>query len=538
MCDSKQKIAVEEALSGNQLLATGLVQVLVCSNGERKWRDTGCVAVIALHVRAGETLARMSLFSVGHFALLSSFEVYAEMDYAEQSAVLHCFEIEDGLLGLNFASLGEARVFSTNVKGFLVLQSRSPRTDPKQSPRPGAPAIPDVGSSGHLPSVSPRTRKAPAAPDSSDQLPSVSPRTRKAPPVPSGTSSATSSPQVSRHQSSGRSALESSSSGKKSGGGGGGGVFMSFFKSLGSKSKGDTSLRMEDISISAPEAFEHRSHVGWDEQNGFDVDNLPAEWKVLFKNAGLKRKDLKDAETAKFVMGHIAERLYEEPQPQASPPPVARRAPPPPVPSISSRRGTLTSGTPSVAVAVAEVPPAPARQRDSIPIPSEAAPAPPPVHRRAPAPAVPTQEKASQRETDSRASHQPSFSQQPTVAPPPPPPPAPNHPSSSPAVAPPPPPPHPGALVFDESFYSPPPPPAPAPADSSPRPSPRAGAPQASLADQLGTVKLKKLDPGALPKLDQKTSDGLAGSLAAALANRRGAIAPTAHESDDDDDWD
>lgn len=305
---------------------------------------------------------------------------------------------------------------------------------------------------------------------------------------------------------------------------------MSFFKSFGSKSKGDTSPRMEEITISAPEAFEHRSHVGWDAQNGFDVDNLPSEWKALFKNAGLKRKDLKDAETAKFVLGHIAEQLNQEPASQPSPPPVARRSPPPPVPSVASRRGTLSA--PAVVVNevsnesfLAAAPQIPARQRDSIPVPSEAAPsAPPPPARRAPAPAVPVRhekpdELPSMRETEPVAKR--------AAAP------------ISVSSAPPAPPPPFAAPAFDESFYAPPPPP-PAPADASPRPSPRGAATSApSLADQLGTVKLKKLDPTALPKLDQKLSDGLAGSLAAALASRRGAIAPTAtHESDDDDDWD
>ncbi len=550
MCNANQKVAVEEALAGHQILATGLVQILVCGAQEqRKWRDVGCVAVAVVHVPPAGELGggRISLFSVNQqtgVSLLSCFDLYAELEYVEQSAVLHCFEVEDGLLALNFASLGEARVFSTNAKGFLVLQSRSPRASelppvPKRVPADTSP------------------RKSPS--ESMEQMPSVSPRTRKAPPVPGsgGSASASSSPSFGRH--SGRAALESSAglsgsrkTGNSGGGGGGGGSggaggsILSFFKNLGSKNKGDVSPRaVEEIVISAPESFEHRSHVGWDQQSGFDVENLPPEWKVLFKNAGLKRKDLKDAETAKFVMGHIAEQLSQEQSQQAAapsppsqhrnnsnnntPPPAARRSPPPPVPSVASRRGTI-GGSPQI---VNETPPAPARNasprnRDSIPVPSEAAPAPPPpANRRAAPPAVPQ-----------RGNQAP--------APPPPPTPAsiavvePDVVEESARFSAPAPP---AAPAFDESFYgAPSPPAAPAHVDTSPRPSPRG---QASLADQLGTVKLKKVDvdalkQGALPKLDQKTCDGLAGSLAMALANRRGAIAPNAADtqSDEDDDWD
>jgi hypothetical protein len=60
-------------------------------------------------------------------------------------------------------------------------------------------------------------------------------------------------------------------------------------QTLGKKSN---TLNEEDCIVSAPEGFEHRSHVGWSADNGFDVNNLPAEWKHLLKSAGLRKKDL------------------------------------------------------------------------------------------------------------------------------------------------------------------------------------------------------------------------------------------------------
>jgi hypothetical protein len=68
MCDSKSKLAVEEALLDSQILATALVQIVVAHPSDRKWRESGFVGVVALHVLTGETSARMSLFSAADFA--------------------------------------------------------------------------------------------------------------------------------------------------------------------------------------------------------------------------------------------------------------------------------------------------------------------------------------------------------------------------------------------------------------------------------------------------------------------------------------
>ena len=39
------------------------------------------------------------------------------------------------------------------------------------------------------------------------------------------------------------------------------------------------------MEIGAPTNFKHVTHIGWDEANGFEVKNLPEEWKSLFKAA-------------------------------------------------------------------------------------------------------------------------------------------------------------------------------------------------------------------------------------------------------------
>jgi Wiskott-Aldrich syndrome protein len=37
----------------------------------------------------------------------------------------------------------------------------------------------------------------------------------------------------------------------------------------------------QDIPISGPSGFRHESHVGWDPQNGFEIRNIPPDWKKV-----------------------------------------------------------------------------------------------------------------------------------------------------------------------------------------------------------------------------------------------------------------
>ena len=66
------------------------------------------------------------------------------------------------------------------------------------------------------------------------------------------------------------------------------------------------------MEISAPTNFKHITHIGWDESNGFDVRNLPEEWKSLFKAAGVKKKDLEDKATAKLIVDTITANMTPE----------------------------------------------------------------------------------------------------------------------------------------------------------------------------------------------------------------------------------
>jgi superfamily II DNA/RNA helicase len=75
--------------------------------------------------------------------------------------------------------------------------------------------------------------------------------------------------------------------------------------------------------IEGPTNVMHVSHVGFDAKDGFQVDicchcccahtsqlrNIPPEWKKLMKDAGVKKSDLRDAETATFILTTISESL-------------------------------------------------------------------------------------------------------------------------------------------------------------------------------------------------------------------------------------
>mmetsp|Transcript_53003 Transcript_53003/g.88012 ORF Transcript_53003/g.88012 Transcript_53003/m.88012 type:complete len:244 (+) Transcript_53003:28-759(+) len=99
----------------------------------------------------------------------------------------------------------------------------------------------------------------------------------------------------------------------------------------------------------------HVTHIGWDESRGFDVGNLPDEWKSLFKAAGVKKRDLEDKETAKMIVEALVSNLTDEHlaampalpgitdkphpppllHPPGPPPPQPPRFPPPKPPSMA-----------------------------------------------------------------------------------------------------------------------------------------------------------------------------------------------------------
>ncbi|SPQ99601.1 unnamed protein product (mitochondrion) [Plasmodiophora brassicae] len=66
------------------------------------------------------------------------------------------------------------------------------------------------------------------------------------------------------------------------------------------------SKKEKEMQIGAPSNVVHRSHIGISGDKGFEVKNIPEEWKALFKASGIKPSDLKDQATASLVYNTIS----------------------------------------------------------------------------------------------------------------------------------------------------------------------------------------------------------------------------------------
>jgi Wiskott-Aldrich syndrome protein len=86
--------------------------------------------------------------------------------------------------------------------------------------------------------------------------------------------------------------------------------------------------------IEGPTNVTHVSHIGWDSKNGFQIQNIPAEWRKLFQAAGVRKSELHNPETVAFLMNTVsAIQSQQEPPTMNRPPPgppTMNRAPPGP----------------------------------------------------------------------------------------------------------------------------------------------------------------------------------------------------------------
>ena len=62
------------------------------------------------------------------------------------------------------------------------------------------------------------------------------------------------------------------------------------FRPQDGKKKKKGKLRKEDISL--PTNFQHISHVGWDPNKGFDLENVDPKLKQFFSKAGVSEREL------------------------------------------------------------------------------------------------------------------------------------------------------------------------------------------------------------------------------------------------------
>uniref|UniRef100_A0A8C5QNI3 WASP actin nucleation promoting factor n=1 Tax=Leptobrachium leishanense TaxID=445787 RepID=A0A8C5QNI3_9ANUR len=224
--------------------------------------------------------------------------------------------------------------------------------------------------------------------------------------------------------------------------------------------------------IGAPSGFKHVSHVGWDPNNGFDMNALDPDLRQLFSRAGISDAQLADAETSKLIYDFIEQQggvdavKQEMRRSELPPPPPPSRDAPLPPPLGRGRTGPL--------------PPPPSRV-------SSAPPPPPPPSRSTPPPPPPPTARSG-------------------APPPPPPPPPPPEPQMD-CSAPPPPPPL--GLSSNQSPQSPAPPQG-----------------RGALLDQIrqGRKLNKVAESSEAPPSPLQSSEGLVGALMHVMQKRSKAI--------------
>ncbi|EPZ33916.1 hypothetical protein ROZALSC1DRAFT_31138 [Rozella allomycis CSF55] len=113
--------------------------------------------------------------------------------------------------------------------------------------------------------------------------------------------------------------------------------------------------KISKADISGPTDFRHVGHVGFDPVNGFNIQNIPAEWKKVFEKAGVTKEQLEDEQTAQFIFDFVQKKggikaaktevqvnsSTEELQKSREPPAVPSRRAPPPVPPSRRRNNDM-----------------------------------------------------------------------------------------------------------------------------------------------------------------------------------------------------
>ncbi|CAG9782699.1 unnamed protein product [Diatraea saccharalis] len=388
-----------------QSLATAVVQLFTTEGPEHsewKKKDTGVLCLIKDN---GKRSYFFRIYCLYRKALIWEHEVYMEIEYKNPRPFLHTFEAEEYMTAFNFASEDEARVLR-----IILIEKIELRKQRREERRQRSMLAARANSTTSVGNTAPVLRQ--------NGVPPPQPQAPTPVPMPKAN------------------VMGSGYTLKNSG-----------------KKKPTRKLTKADIGI--PQDFKHVSHVGWDADKGFDVENLPGEdMLTFFCKAGVSARQLRDRDTRQFIyefidknggIDAVKEELHETHRPisvqserQNAAPPVPSRSPAPPHPPAPPSRAP---------------PPPPAR---AVPPPPRNPPPPRPV--------------------------QPPVSAPPSAPPPPPPPPAP------PAAPPPPPPPAPPA---------PPPPCAPSGPASAPAPMD----PRAALMDSIrnGNKALRHVEVGQKP---------------------------------------
>eukprot|EP01119_Soliformovum_irregulare_P020839 TRINITY_DN6814_c0_g1_i1.p1 TRINITY_DN6814_c0_g1~~TRINITY_DN6814_c0_g1_i1.p1 ORF type:complete len:399 (-),score=112.66 TRINITY_DN6814_c0_g1_i1:57-1220(-) len=294
--DSSERNLVQNSLGTSCTVHSTSVVKVYFANKGSSWTEH-CLGAAAIVTDKIANSHFLKVIDLTTKKVSFSQELYNHFEYQEARSFFHTFETEDDVAGFSFADEGDAQDFFRNVQ---------------------------------------KCNSTPAKGFSDD----VSPPSNRSTLPPLATSPS-SPPQ---------SAKESKRATKVIG------AKSRFMSALFGK-KGEEE---EDLMISEPTNFRHASSIGWDPEKGFQINNIPPEWRRLFQSAGIKKSDLKNSNTAAFVMNVIEQNGGFEAVPSGGAPP-----PPPPM--------GKPPGSPG-----APPPPPPMGRPPPPPMGASAAPAPPP----------------------------------------------------------------------------------------------------------------------------------------------------------------
>lgn len=326
--DANEAEQIYAAFSTCDVWSIGVVRVYKAVGGS--WNFTGITGAAVMASEKGpneEDLCYVRVFDLKTNTTVFEQELWYFFNYEQATSWFHTFESNEHVYGLSFADEGEAADFYAKVLESVEIQKGQapPEADPANQEYQEEPA--PVQSYSAPPPAAARP-PAPAGPP---------------PPGPSGPPPAAPTHQMTNSGSSGnlgqaqvieglpmkaipiRNALigkDSPSQPKQPPKKGGGGLLGKMF---GGKKKDEPHVPV----VGAPTDFKHESHIGWDPERGFEIRNIPPEWKALFQAAGVKKSELTNATTAKMIMETVVEVVSGVAPPPPPPPP---GPPPPPVP--------------------------------------------------------------------------------------------------------------------------------------------------------------------------------------------------------------
>lgn len=239
---------------GRQRAVASMAAAKLYCTGPGRWVPSGIegIAIYSMD-KHDKDVQFISLYGVGRDEARLMFETALYYDFAYRPTSLshfHSFETEREVFGLSFASVTDAHDFAAKV---ATLQPRR-RQPPSMLPLPEA---------------------RQQAPDGAQQVHAL---------APSSTSGSEGEPR--------------------------GASTWAKFKGIfwrERRNDSDGASQAGEVDIGMPTDVQHRTHVGVSDEKGFDLRNVPPDWRQLFRHAGIRKRDLGDETTLRMVMETIAQ---------------------------------------------------------------------------------------------------------------------------------------------------------------------------------------------------------------------------------------